>query len=266
MIAARLSCAFAIICAVLPGPALAQSSAHIAQVDHVLKGTQPYAVKYSTNNCPALDVIEFGWPKGLVLNCEYKMHDSGLNIDRTAVAYLLDIPAAKIALWIETACAKLVVAPDTCFDAVLKDATNNSGLMFAVSGNVMEDMEVPGHFKNYFFRNGVTTSFKAGVNGSAAVMTLDDQQALTLLPTTDARAIATGKARFWSTLPVEFALYAGLSVDAFPLDKPKGRQDWLNRTQTEMLAALAGADNRLLDAWICANAAIKFHTVCKGHE
>ena len=76
--------------------------------------------------------------------------------------------------------------------------------MFAISGNIIEDMGLPDHFKNYFFRNGMTSAFQAGVNGSTTELRMDQQQRIALLPNDAVIAIPSGMTRFWRTSPEEF--------------------------------------------------------------
>src|SRR3954453_5363545 len=94
------------------GIAAAQTPAHVDAVKNAQKSA--YAVVESTNGCPAADRDLFGWPRNLVLNCEYAKQDTALGRKRRAVAYLLDVKPEVIARWIEGACAELRNEPANC--------------------------------------------------------------------------------------------------------------------------------------------------------
>jgi hypothetical protein len=112
------------------GIAAAQTPAHVDAVKNAQKSA--YAVVDSTNGCPAADRDLFGWPRNLVLNCEYAKQDAALGRKRRAVAYLLDVKPEVIARWIEGACAQLRNKPADCFKKVLSAGQGNSGYMFAL--------------------------------------------------------------------------------------------------------------------------------------
>jgi hypothetical protein len=232
-------------------PVFAQSPEHVAKVEKAQKAA--YAVTESTNHCPLVDTDFFEWPKQFVRVCEYAMPDTALGHPRKALAYLLDIKPETIATWIETACTKLARIEAACFDKVLNAGKMNSGYMFAVSGNIIEDMNKPGVFKNFFFRNGVTTSFKRGINGSGADLSIDEQRTLALLPNDTAISIPSGMTRLWRTTPDQFHNRFPDLGPRIVLNTSSGRQQWLNMARTEMLSALSSKDNRLLEAWLCAN-------------
>ncbi|MDD4975415.1 MAG: hypothetical protein PHY93_13735 [Bacteriovorax sp.] len=224
---------------------------HVTKVEKAQKSA--YAVTESTNHCPQVDADLFEWPKQFVLICEYSMPDTALGHSRRAVAYLLDIRPKTIAIWIETACAKLTGIEPTCFEKVLNAGLETSGYMFAISGNIIEDMKKPGAFKNFFFRNGMTTSFKIDINGSDAELSIEDQRTLALLPNDAAITIPSGMIRPWGTTLDQFQDRFPSTVPRIVLNTAKGRQQWLKMAQTEMLSALNSKENRLLEAWLCAN-------------
>jgi hypothetical protein len=115
----------------LLGPAAqAQTQAHIDDVKKAQKSA--YAIGDSTNNCPTSDADLFDWPAHLLRYCEYKQ--GGLS----GVVYLLTIAPERTAQWIETSCAKRMPGESGCFRVVLQCGRLNSGMMFAVSGNVIE--------------------------------------------------------------------------------------------------------------------------------
>ena len=135
--------------ALLPARTVAQTAQHVTAVAHAQKSA--HAVSDSTNGCPFVQSDMFGWPMALIQYCEYSQIDKGLGHPRKALAYLLAVKPETIARWIETACSRLAVQAPDCFDRVLGLGKDNSGYMFAISGNIVEDMGLPDHFKNYFF-------------------------------------------------------------------------------------------------------------------
>jgi hypothetical protein len=244
------------------GPVRAQTAEHAEDVRRAQRSA--YAIESATNGCPVLDADLLGWPGKLVRHCEYAMRDTTLGHPRAAVAYLLDVKPEVIAQWIEGACARLSVQQASCFATVLNSGRQNSGYMFAVSGNIIEDMDGPGQFKNFFFRNGMTVSFGQGLNGSAVELPIDRQRALALSPNDQIVGIPSGMTRFWRTRPAQFR-------DHFPdLGAPSGvssaadRTLWLGIVQKEILAALRTGRNRLLEADLCANAPSVFGVGCTG--
>ena len=109
----------------------------------------------------------------------------------------------RLAQWIEDACTKILPTNEECFNIVLQAGLDNSGYMFAVTANIIEDMETKGVFKNY--RNGMTVSVKRGINGGDADLSVDAQRILALTAEENIVQIPSGKTRFWSTLPRQFA-------------------------------------------------------------
>ena len=240
---------------------LCQVPENIAKVEKAQKAA--YAITESTNGCPLADTDLFGWPKELIQVCEYSKPDTGLGHTRRALVYLLNIKPDIIATWIESACDKLPNKPATCFHTILKNGKMNSGLMFAISGNIIEDMDKPGVFRNYFFRNGMTTSFKRKINGGSEELTIEEQRVIALLPNEAALSIASGMTRFWRTTPDQFHKRFPEAHDLINLNTSVGRQNWLDLVRIEMLSALNGKHNRLLEAWLCSNSQTIFQTSCQ---
>ena len=132
----------------------AQTTEHVAAAKSAFRAA--YAFTRSTNEGTNAADDLFGWPKVRLRYCEYALADKVLGHDRKAVVWLLDVGPELLARWIENACAKVLPANEKCFDIVLKRGSENSGCMFAVTGNVIEDMQTKSVYKNYFFRNGMT--------------------------------------------------------------------------------------------------------------
>jgi hypothetical protein len=119
------------------GEALAQSPEHVAAVQKAQKSA--YAISDATNGCPTITADLLGWPAAIVRKCIYVVGPA--RNKRTGMAYLLDISPDTIARWIETRCSFLLPTSPACFKTVLKCGRANSGMMFAVSGNILENMD-----------------------------------------------------------------------------------------------------------------------------
>src|SRR5262245_6853532 len=169
---------FLLLCAV---PVGAQTEEHVAAVKNAFRAA--YARSESTNGCPGVAADMFGWPKERLRRCEYALRDRALGRPRKAIVWLLDVAPDTVARWIESACAKITPAVPRCFDSVLRSGRDNSGYMFAVTGNVIEDMGEQGAFKSFFFRNGMTVSVAQGINGRDQELSIEAQEALAM--TTD---------------------------------------------------------------------------------
>jgi hypothetical protein len=250
-------------------PAIAQSEApqrtqasarHISAAENTMRAA--YAVRNATNGCPTLTADMHGWPAARVRHCIYEEEDRGLGHPRVAVAYLLNVDAPTLARWIETACALVATDGERCFTRVLHAGRMNSGYQFPIAGNMLEDMEDDGSLKNYFFRNGMTASFRAGVNGNGAELTLEDQEALAATASESVLSVPTGLTRYWRTRPADFAARFPDSGAPPNTAGAENRAAWLALAQTEMLAALDSDRNRLLEAWLCANATELFGATC----
>lgn len=241
-------------------PRIPASSRHITAAENAMRAA--YAIRNATNGCPAATADMHGWPAARIRHCIYEEDDRGLGHPRVAVVYLLSIEAATLARWIETACALAPTNAEQCFTRVLQAGRMNSGYQFPIAGNMLEDMEGDGRLKNYFFRNGMTTSFRAGVNANGVELTLEDQEALAMAEDGAALSIPTGFTRFWRTLPADFA--ARFPDDGAPPNSAgaENRAAWLNLARTEMLAALDSDRNRLLEAWFCAHSTELFGVEC----
>ncbi len=235
---------FIVFAVLLPGLALAQSSTHIQAVERAQRAA--YAVSDASNGCPAANQDVLGWPAALVRKCIYK----GGALD--GVVYLLDVKPQTIALWIETGCRTQMGDIASCFATVLKCGQTNSGMMFPITGNMLENMDhTP--FKNYFFRNGMTVLMKGQRNGTTDNIDLARQDALALMPTSAIRGIPSGRTRLWRTLPSEFAAFDPASGAPASLATAQERQAWLDLAAREFRAALEKPENRLLNAWIKAH-------------
>lgn len=261
--------AIAVALALTCAPAIAQTEApqripasarHVTAAENAMRAA--YAVRNATNGCPTATADMHGWPASRIRHCIYEEDDRGLGHPRVAVAYLLNVEAATLARWIETACTLVPTDAEQCFTRVLQAGRMNSGYQFPIAGNMVEDMEGDGSLKNYFFRNGMTASFRAGVNGNGTELTLEDQETLATTATESVLSVPTGLTRFWRTRPADFAARfpdAGAPPSSVGAEN---RAAWLALAQTEMLAALESDRNRLLEAWLCANATELFGATC----
>src|SRR4029434_2063627 len=115
----------------------------------------------------------------------------------------VEVKPEIIATWIETACAQLMPTAGQCFERVLRCARDNSGMMFPISGNMMENMD-NGPWKNWFFRNGMTVRMQNQGNGTTAQIPVDRQKELALMSDANILRIPTGVTRFWRTKPAQF--------------------------------------------------------------
>jgi hypothetical protein len=220
------------------------SAAHLAAVVTAQKSA--YAITDATNNCPhpATDIL--GWPSALMRECVYK------GGTKKGYVLLVDVKPEIIATWIETACAQLMPTASQCFERVLKCARGNSGMMFPVSGNMMENMG-NGPWTNWFFRNGMTVRMQNQQNNTTAQIPVDRQKELALMSDANIIRIPSGLTRFWRTTPAQFA--ARFPNEGVPesLNTPQARQKWLDIARAEFLGALTKPNNRLLEAWIAAH-------------
>jgi hypothetical protein len=218
---------------------------HVRQVKAAMKSA--YARTESTSRCttPVQNDL-FEWPKDKIERCTYRKG----KLD--AVAYLLVIKPERIAQWIETACAEQMPRVSACFSTVLHCAHANSGMMFAISGNLLEDMGGR-PFENYFFRNGMTVKIGGEENGTTGQIPMDRQEALALMPNTSINDIPTGVTRLWRTLPKQYALRFSASSAPKDIHATGAPEAWLRIAREEMLAALDSPRNRLLDAYVAAH-------------
>jgi hypothetical protein len=221
---------------------------HIAEVRQAQKAS--YAISDAANGCPIIGSNMLGWPGDLVRHCIYT--EGPADDRRTGVVYLLDVQADIIARWIETNCQKQMPGIGTCFATVLKCGEENSGFMFPVSGNMMENMNFS-PWKNYFFRNGMTVEIDHEPNATTNQIPIARQEALARLPNSAVTSIPSGLLRFWRTLPRQFAKhYPNDGVVSNVASRP-AQQKWLDVARTEFLTALKSPTNRLLAAWIAAH-------------
>jgi len=229
------------------GPAaFAQSPtpAHVAAVADAQ--TSAYAIANATNGCPYMTADILGWPSSKVRECIYK--GGALK----GYVLLLDVKPETIAQWIETSCAQILPNSSQCFKRVLRCGRNNSGMMFPISGNMMEDMGGT-TWKNWFFRNGMTVRMPNQQNNSSQQIPLDRQKELALMANSEIVKIPTGLTRFWRTTPAMFAAHFPNEAVPTSVATPQDRQRWLEIAQTEFLGALTRPNNRLLEAWMVAN-------------
>ena len=228
--------------------ASAPRSDHVAEVRKAQKAA--YAISDATNGCPVIGTDMFGWPGNIIRHCVYKKGPQGHQLE--AVVYLLDVKPEVIARWIESSCANQLPNVSSCFSTVLSCGKDNSGMMFPISGNMMENME-NSPWKNYFFRNGMTVSIGGEQNGSTAQISLERQEAVALMPNSAVTSIPTGLTRFWRTRPAQFAKQFPTVAVPPSLNSPKARGEWLDIAHSEFLAALSNPNNRLLEAWVAAH-------------
>ena len=230
-------------------PVAAQTPAHIAAVKSAQGAA--YAINQATNGCPVVGTDMLGWPGASIRKCIYRVGPAGNK--RTGLVYLLEIKPETIATWIEGSCAKLLPSLPGCFEKVLTCGKLNSGMMFPISGNMLEDM-TPSPWQNFFFRNGMTVRMAGQPNGTTTQVPLDRQEALAQLPDTGIERIPSGLTRFWRTRPEQFA--AQFPAEGVPakLDTPAKRQKWLDTARAEILAAMNGPTNRLLETWVAVHA------------
>jgi hypothetical protein len=225
-------------------PAAAQpSAAHVAEV--VVAQKSAYAINDATNGCPFATTDILGWPASVVRECIYK--------EGALKGYLLlvDVKPEAIAQWIETSCSQILPNSANCFKRVLTCGRINSGMMFPVSGNVLENMDES--WKNWFFRNGMTVRMPNQPNDSPQQIPLDRQKELALMANSEIVRIPSGLTRFWRTTPAIFA--ARFPNEGVPttLTTAENRRRWLDITRVEFLAALTKPNNRLLEAWMVAH-------------
>jgi hypothetical protein len=219
--------------------AAAGDGGHIQAVKQAQKSA--YVIFSAGSQCSPLRQDFQGWPGPSLLECTYKQ--DGLE----GMTYLLDVKAETVANWIEGACDERLPSARGCFATVLKCARNNSGMMFAVSGNIIENG------RNYFFRNGMTVSFKEAGNGTTNSVPLSLQKSLLVAPNDQVTRIKTGLTRFWRTLPSQFALAYPDAHAPSSVDTQAQRLAWLSLVQTEILTAEKTGKNRLLSSWLLAH-------------
>jgi hypothetical protein len=223
------------------------SAEHIALVKDAQKSA--YAITDATNNCPrpATDIL--GWPAALLRECVYS--EGPPSNRRTGYVVLIDVKPEIIATWIETACTQVSTNADKCFRRVLKCGRLNSGMMFPISGNMMENMNGP--WTNWFFRNGMTVRMPNQPNNSSEQILLARQKELALIPNVEIVRIPSGITRFWRTTPAQFAKRFPNEGIPQSVTTAEARQKWLDITRSEFLTALTKPNNRLLDAWVAAH-------------
>jgi hypothetical protein len=229
-------------------PVWAQTADHVTAVRNAQKSA--YAISDSTNECPVVGADMLGWPGSKVRKCIYEEGPGAHRL--TGLVYLLEVAPEVIARWIETTCANQLAGVSACFATVLRCGRINSGMMFPISGNMMENM-TPTVWKNYLFRNGMTVSFGGGENGSTSQLPVDRQEALARAEDSSIKSIPSGVTRYWRTLPRQFAARFPDAQAPTDLDSATARQKWLDIAKAEALAALDSPTNRLLEAWVASH-------------
>lgn len=230
-----------------PAPAATAQSPSPAHITAVTEAqTSAYAIGNATNGCPFVTTDILGWPSSMVRECIYK----GGTLE--GYVLLLDVKPEIIAQWIETSCAQILPNSGQCFKQVLHCGRINSGMMFPVSGNIMEDMG-GGPWTNWFFRNGMTVRMPNQPNNTGQQIQLDRQKELAHMADSEIVRIPSGMTRFWRTRPAQFAARFPNEETPQSLTTAEDRQRWLDIARTEFLAALTKPNNRLLEAWVAAN-------------
>ena len=247
------------------GAAWGQTPEQVQSVQRAMRAA--YIRESAIEPCAPATADRFGWPKSIVVRCVYAQQDrlaNGRRVDRKAVAEVVFPEPSVIARWIVTACAVLTASRPNCFSTAVAEGKATSGFQFAVTGNVLEDQPETGVQKNFFFRNGMTVAVAPNVNGRPDDLPLDRQQALADTSNEDIVSIPSGRTRYWSTTPAQFRArfpHANVPPD---LATREHRLAWLELARGELLGALASDRNRLLEAWLCANAHARFQTTCKA--
>lgn len=224
---------------------------HAANVTAVAKAQKSaYAIRDATNGCPPPATNILGWPRMRLRECIYTEGPKSHQL--TGYVILIDVKPEVIATWIETACSQVLPGDGKCFQTVLSCANINSGMMFPVSGNMMENMG-GGPWKNYFFRNGMTVSIGFERNGTTHQVLMNRQKELALMSDSKITGIPSGVTRFWRTMPAQFATRFPNEDIPKSLKTSQDRQKWLDIARAEFLSALERPNNRLLEAWSAAH-------------
>ncbi|NGZ10892.1 MAG: hypothetical protein CV088_16150 [Nitrospira sp. LK70] len=237
---------------------------HSGNVAAVVKAQKvAYALTETTNGCPVPATDVLGWPSTVLRECVYGVGPKTNR--RTGYVVLADPRPEAIATWIETACARILPSETQCFQTVLECGRRNFGMMFPVSGNMIENMR-GGLWKNYFFRNGMIVVIEGQPNGTTEQIPSDRQNELARMTEVKITRIPSGVTRFWRTMPKQFA--ARFPNEAIPhrLTTIQERQQWLNIVRAESRAALNEPSNRLLEAWIAAHPITVTMGICPKDE
>ncbi|MGH8510980.1 MAG: hypothetical protein ACREU8_06230 [Gammaproteobacteria bacterium] len=248
-----------------PGTSFAQTPQEIDGVRKAMKAA--YIRESAVEPCAPVSADRFGWSKDVVVRCLYVQQDklpNGQKVDRKAVAEAIFPEPSVIARWITTACAVLKTQSPNCFSRVVAEGKSTSGFQFVITGNVLEDLPPTGRQKNFFFRNGMTVSVERGVNGTTQDLSLDRQRTLADTSNETIVSIPSGRTRYWSTMPSDFRARFPNAGAPTNVSTPERRLAWLDLARREFSSALTSDRNRLLEAWLCANASKKFATACKA--
>jgi hypothetical protein len=226
-------------CAAIPTP---------AEVAEVRKAqASAYVISAATNSCPVATNDLLGWPRQRLRYCEY--NEGGLS----GAVYLLTIKPETIATWLNKTCDARMPKQKNCFRIVLQCGKLNSGMMFPVSGNMIENG------RNYFFRNGVTVVMKEFPHRGTTQINMDLQRRLIDAENSNISPIPTGLARLWRTMPSHMAsLFPSENIPksmktADKMPDIDAEQRWLNIVKIEISNALERPDNRLLDAYVSSH-------------
>jgi len=223
---------------VLAGAAFAQSAEHVAAV----KAARAAAIPAPESCVPATEDVQ-GWPAAQLRRCDYRAGEL------SAVAYVLEPAAERVAQWIETGCTEELPGFPGCFERVLKCGAATSGMVFPVAGNVPETKA--GGAKNQFYRNGVAIA--GAYSGKPGPVAVAEQEKIARAPDAEISAMPTGAARYWRTLPFQLGIKAPETGAPGDANTPERRLDWLAAIKTEMSGALSTPRNRLLTGWMHAH-------------
>lgn len=219
----------------------------LAQVDAVETAQKTaYAISSSTNGCPNATSDMGGWPKDRLRYCEYQQ-DGRDGKRLSGAVYLLKLNSETIASWINAACNARMKDKTECFRVVLRCGVLNSGMMFPVEGNIIENR------MSYYFRNGMTVVVKGFDHRSTEPIDLVAQRSL--LGSATLESIPSGLTRLWRTRPEHMAkLFPNESIPQ-GVDITQRRDRWLQIAKAEMTAAIDNPSNRLLDIYVATHSA-----------
>ena len=122
----------------------------------------------------------------------------------------------------------------------------------------------PKNMEELLFPKWDDSGIDGETNGSTVQIPIEKQEAFASSPDHAIVSIPSGVTRFWRTLPRQFAARFPDSEAPFMLDSATARQKWLDLAKSELLAALAQPENRLLDAWMSAHPKTIGRGVCPG--
>ncbi|MDQ0513519.1 hypothetical protein [Ancylobacter amanitiformis] len=212
------------------------------EIDLVRKAQRSaYAITSATNGCPKVDEDVRGWPKYLIRRCEYRQGNL------TGLVYLAEVPAKTVAAWISRTCARKMPEVASCFGTVLRCGQLNSGYMFPVAGNIIEDG------RNFFFRNGMTVNLGDGTHASRRPIPLKLQEELAQRGDAQILSIPSGLTRYWRSRPHQVAVLFPDKRAPEAVNTAEQRALWLRIARDEFLSAARGRENRLLEAYVAVH-------------